>query len=268
MFTIVTQNSAHGFNPKSMKLSYVKKNDVRFCHLKVKNIKRINWGKVEKILGDTKSRIIFGNDIVPPIDSDLKTVDDTAYSHVITINALKGILEYHKNYVAKKTVILVDTFCKHQDYASVLVDYFGTVKIVTNKISLYQNFKDTKLYEDGAIVTISSSMDKITSETVLFVSPDGIVFPSMTNQHIPILSLKKLSDLVLSPVYHSFESEISDEVAHLMPDGISSHLFQAALYEYCGMRHLSKNVPAFGYLNDAKTSYEKMKISIFPIDMN
>lgn len=268
MFTVVTRNSSKKINFKSIKLSCVKFNDARFCLLQVKNKKKVNWAKIEKILGDTKTRTIFADTIYPPCNNNLSVVDDTSYSHLITLNALTEILDYHKEYLENKTVILVDVFCKYQDYADVLLKYFSTLKIVTNKVSLYNDYKDNKFYECGAVIIISSSMVKLTHSTVLFVSPDGIIFPCMTNQHIPIITIKPLIRQIDSPVYHSFESEISDELLKIIPLGVSTHFFQAALYEYCGMRSLSNSKIKFGFFNNYKKSIKEIQINILPIDMN
>ncbi len=186
----------------------------------------------------------------------------------MTINALDDILDYNKSKIKNKTVTLIDIFCRYQDYADVLVKYFGCVRIITNKIDLYKTYKSVKLYECGATIMLSSSLSNSSgSNNILFVSPDGIIFSSMANQNIPIISAKCVDVDINAPIYHSFRADTPSEYVIDITNGISQHIYQAALYEYCGLRCFSKNIPIYGYLNKDTIKLEDIKINIFPIDI-
>jgi len=282
MFTIITsEKKGSKFHFKKFKLNYVQQNDVKFCVVSLKKNRKVDWNKIEKVLGDTKTRTILFDDVQVPSNIGVTTVDYTSYSHLITINAVEEILCFNQEYIRNKSATLVDIGARHQNYADVLVRYFGVVRIITNKLELYKHYKNARLYEMGATVLVSNKLVNTASDNTLFVSPDGIVLPSMIGQSIPTLSSLPIKAETLSPIYHSFRAKtpkeylLAIENTKTFTTGKTStlelsdsfyHSYQAALYEYCGLRLLSRMNSEYGYLNSNKKTLEEIKFNIFTID--
>lgn len=266
MFTVVTEASKKQHILKPMKLSMIHKNGVKFYVISVRHSKRMNWSKLERLLGDTKKRVVLPSTIERPLTSSIQLVDDVGYAHVMTRQALHLIFEEHYDYLRKQAVCLIDIFCRHQSYADILTDYFSVVYVVTNREKLYLNYQQAKFYEKGASVFIVNTLKNNNLEVPIFVSPDGIIFPEMEETSVPVITAKPINHMEHISVYHSFCSEIPDEYEKICPDGISPRLFQAALYEYCGLRHLSMLSPAFGMKNTQRKSMKEIIFNIFSID--
>lgn len=282
MFTIITsEKKGSRFHFKKFNIDYVEQNDVKFCVISLKKNKKIDWKKIEKILGDTKTRTILADDVQIPSNIGISTVDYTSYSHFITINALEEILCFNQEYIRNKSATLIDIGARHQNYADVLVRYFGVVRIITNKLELYKHYKNARLYEMGATVLVSDKLINTSSDNALFVSPDGIALPTMIGQLIPTISSKPVAAETLSPIYHSFRAKTPKEYLFTIENtkafAISKastvelsdlfyHSYQAALYEYCGIRLLSRMNSEYGYLYLTPKTMEEIKFNIFAID--
>lgn len=240
------------------------------------------------MLGDTKTRAVIHSSVVLPPDTSVKAVDITAYSHKLTANALANILEHNRKAISFKTATLIDISCKHQNYADILIQYFSKLRIVTNKSSIYRHYKDAKLYECGAAISISSRLTRQSEDNALFVSPDGIILPGMNHQMIPIITSSPISADVTAPVYHSFRAQTPQQYFDIIfqnmylknyddqtdnSDEFKRHLlflhcYQAALYEYCGIRTLGIAKPSLCILNNEVKTIEEIKVNIFSIDKN
>lgn len=234
----------------------------------VKKKRRINWNSVERILGDTKTRAIFSDDIMLSGNLTKCSVDDNTYMNLTALKALDEMLFANKSLVCKKTVLLIDWFCRYQAFAKVLVRYFGTVKILTEKTGLYHGFKSNMMYDLGAAVTVSSKLSKIDSDVKMIVSPDGILLSCMSDieKVIPVMTVKPVDARLESiNIINSFELNVPEKYLSSIPSNVASHKFMAAVYEYCGMRNLSDRYVTYCRYNDERMPFNEIKMKIFDI---
>ncbi|WMJ23565.1 hypothetical protein RBG61_02510 [Paludicola sp. MB14-C6] len=288
MFTIITSNhySQKKLYLKNMKLDYVTCGDVKYCIVRIKKAENVSWNVIENLLGATKERVIVTNEITLPSTTAIKQLDIINYSHVTTMNALQEILSYNQKYIKNKTVTLIDINCHYQNYANILVGFFGVVRIITKKMQLYEDYKNTMYYECGANILVSNKIFPSASDNVLFVSPDGIILSNMINQTIPIIIPKKLGFDAHSYIYHSFRAETPNEYLEAIPHDLLKldsiqidseekenpqmflHSYQAAIYQYCGIKALGSLKPIYCYKNNNKIMMDTIKNNIFAIDIN
>lgn len=280
MFTIITSNlySKRKLYSKRFKLEYVTRGNVKYCVMQLRKSKNVNWNKIAKLLGETKERVVVTDEIEIPHSCFVKPIDNTSYSHLVTMEALKEILSFHRDYIKNKTATLIDVNCRYQDYANILVNFFGTLRVVTNKLEFYEDYKQVMYYECGATILVSRKMFPTVKDNVLFVSPDGIILSNMTNQPVPIIIPKEVNVDAQAPIYHSFRAEPPKEYIEAIPDDLLKiecirqdseekieyffHNFQSAIHQYCGLRSLEKIKPSYGYRNQNKMTFETIKNSI------
>lgn len=257
---------------KSIKVEAVCHGDVKYYIFYVRNPKKINWTKLASKLGDLKSRVILGEEIKLPKSSSIKLTCCERYAHKLTMHALDEILASNAAFVKDKQATIIDIQCKYQGYSDILVRYFNRVKIITNKIDFYNNYSDSKLYECGATVTITNECTRIDPENILFVSPTGIILPTMENSDMPVISAHNVEFKMKAPVYHSFYEKPPTVLADLLSEheieNIElSHKIAGALYEFCGIRSLGTRVDT-GFVNEERSEFENIKVNIFSIDKN
>ena len=270
MFAIIKVQTKKSF--KAIKVEVVKINDVKCYVYHIKSLKKIKWDNLVNMLGDLKSRVILCDNIEIPFDVPIKTIMCDRYANKLAMNSLEKILEYNKEHIKNLSSVLIDIQCKYQGYADILLRYFGKVRIVTNKTEFYENYRDEKLYESGATVTITNVYKKLDIDNNLYVTPGGIITSCMENTNIPIISSKPVNSNVKSVVYHSFYEEPQKLIASILNERDLEnqqlcYSMSGALYEYYGLGYLSSNVSG-GYKNRNKQSIDDIKINIFSLDKN
>lgn len=265
MFAIIKLQQKWCFKP--IKLETLEQGDAKFYIVSVRNRDTINWQKIERMLGDTRSRVILSDGIKIPHTACVKKATCDRYIHKLTAAALEEILHCNAKFVKDKLCTLIDIQCKHQNYADILVKYFNRVKIITNKVEFYNNYRDAKLYECGAAVTITTECLHYNDDSSLFVSPEGIILPLMENIAAPIIAAGRLDYAVKAPVYHSFyERDIPALSTHFSEDALANHEFVSdiagALYEFCGVRSIGTSAN-MAYFNDDLQTIDYIKTNIF-----
>lgn len=268
MFAVIKVQAKKTF--KAIKVEVVKIKDVKYYIFYVRNAKKTKWDKLYNLLGDLKSRVILCDDIEIPVHIPIKVVTCDRYANKLALEALDKILEYNNEYVKNRSAVLIDIQCKYQGFADILLKYFSQVRIVTNKIEFYENYRDEKLYDFGATVTITNDCKKLDLGNNLFVTPAGIITSCMENTNIPIISAKTVGSNIKSTVYHSFYEEPQKSITSMLNEKEKQNQkfcynMSGALYEYCGVGCLGKNVSS-GYVNSTKQTLEQIKVNIFSLD--
>lgn len=256
MFAIVTgqDKTDRKLFSRKFKVTNVKQDDIAFFLVELKKTSYINKIRVKNLLGDT--RLILSDDIFSLSDKQFNFVDDYVYSNKLFQNGLEYLLKESSPINKSKSVTLIDIQSKFQDIADILIKYFNVLRIVTNKTELYQNYVDTKLYDCGATVIIENTV-KTMECTAMYVSPDGIIFEQMNNSIVPILSISNINNID-APIIHSFRAKTPLKYVEIMPKGINEHLFQAAIYNYCGIRKLSSLYPSKVNVNFEKKDIKQI----------
>lgn len=267
MFAVIRRAKRWSFKP--IKVEIVKQNDLKYYVFLVRNGDNIKWEKLSNLLGDLRTRVLFGDGIEEPSNRCVKKASCERYNHKLALNALKKILSHNSEYLHDKSAVLLDIHCKFQAYADVLIEHFKQVTIITSKVAFYRNYSDSKLFECGATISIDTKLSKLPCDTALCVSPSGIILPCFEQPNIPIISAIPVHEKVNAPVYHSFYENCGDDCGlewlHCDGDSKFNEAALGALYEYCGMRTLGKSADG-GYLQGEKMSIEQIKVNIFSLD--
>ena len=155
------------------------------------------------------------------------------------------MLSFHKEEALQKTAVLVDLNCRYQSFANLLVHYFKMVRIITRDCEVYRYYIDQKLYECGAAVTVAAPGGPIGDSISLFVSPNGVILPSMKRSPVPIVVSEHSGDDsdAASRIFCSFRAAMPNFYRELCRSGVDGHLLQAALFECCGIPEFSAIMP-------------------------
>lgn len=260
MFTIVTeQNKAEiKLFSKRVKRKNIKQNSIGFLLIELKRPSCLKKQKLMDEIGN--SRVILSNYLSEYAVKQFHFVDEAVYSFKLMQNGVEYLLDKTDPVQRQGSVTLIDIQCRYQSLADILLRHFNTLRIVTNRKELYQNYVDTKLYDCGATVTIDSSIKSL-HNTVLFVSPDGILFDKMNQSSAAIISVKNIEN-AKGVVLHSFRAKTPSKYLELLPAGICEHSYQAALYHYCGIRNLSALYPTDLTVNSIEKAIDE--IVLFP----
>ncbi|MEG0691678.1 MAG: hypothetical protein RR444_01190 [Oscillospiraceae bacterium] len=258
MFTIVTQQKKadRKLFSKKMKLTNVKQNGVTFSLVEVKKISGIHNQKILSTIGNM--RVILSKPFEPQSDKQFNLVDESLYSSKLMQNGVEYLLSNCTSIKKHMSVTLIDIQCRYQGLADILIRHFNTLRIVTNRKQLYQNYVDTKLYDCGATVIVESSV-KLLNQTALYVSPDGILFDKMNHSPVPVISVSNIPN-ANTMVIHSFRARTPSKYHEIMPDGICEHTYQAALYNYCGIRNLAALYPVNAMINSTDASMDEIAL--------
>ncbi|MFZ2538827.1 MAG: hypothetical protein WAX04_07985 [Oscillospiraceae bacterium] len=258
MFTIVTQQNKadRKLFSKKMKLTNIKKNGVSFSLVEIKRQSCMKKPKILSTIGN--SRVILSKSFGLFADKQFNFVDESVYSFKLMQNGVKYLLE--KSICIKKhmSVTLIDIQCRYQGLADILIKHFNTLRIVTNRKELYQNYVDTKLYDCGATVIIETSVKSL-HNTAVFISPDGILFDKMNNSSVVVISVSNIPNSN-AMIIHSFRAKTPSKYLNVMPIEICEHSYQAALYNYCGIRNLSALYPVKVTVNTIETSIDEITL--------
>ncbi len=258
MFTIVTQQNKADkklFSNK-MKLTNIKKNGVTFSLVEVKRKSSIKNQKVIDSIGN--SRVILSKPLLLFADKQFHFVDEAVYSFKLMQNGVKYLLDKSISIKKHMSVTLIDIQCRYQGLADILLKHFNTLRIVTNRKELYQNYVDTKLYDCGATVIIEENVKSL-HNTAVFVSPDGILFDNMNNSAVPVISVSNIPDSN-ALIIHSFRAKTPSKYLDIMPTEICEHSYQAALYNYCGIRNLSALYPVNVTVHGIQSSIDEITL--------
>lgn len=162
--------------------------------------------------------------------------------------------------VKLSTATLIDYKFKYKNIADILLGSFKTVKIITACKEQYQKYIDAKLYECGAVLSVTDKLE-LSKETELCISPDGITFEAMNLTDVPIISKRQIP-ITGSKTIHSFKTKC----AHIPPSGIDTQSYLAAIYQYCGIRANFIINPTTAFVNENEETIDKIKINLFSID--
>lgn len=246
MFTVIT--GYHGKKPglfkKKISLEMVQDAGIGFSVLRLKRPEKTNWKKLRAILGQSSGRAVFERGLEPPADEWIQPFGSLRYSRELMKMGLFELLRRCQTELADQTAVLVDLNCRYQSIADILVRYYGSLRVITRDCEVYRNYIDSKLYECGAAVIVTPLSAPV-QQVSLFVSPDGVILRQMQEGNAPIVvSEPSLStDAVLPRLVSSFRANTPPPYDRLLPAGIDDHLFQAALFECCGIRALGKRIP-------------------------
>lgn len=261
MFIVVTakQKSRKRLFAKKFKLLQFNQRGATFLKLDLKKSNCIKDKKVLMLIG--RSPVMFARSVEPLEDNQFNLIDDTAYSLKLLQNGVKLLLSEGRLQVSHKTAVLIDLKCKYQELADILLNHFGTLKIVTSRKDFYKNYVDAKLYECGAAVIIQENLDKL-DRSSLYVSPSGILLSQINAYGIWVISMRPIN-LAKSSIIHSFRATTPAEYREIMPEDLDEHLYQAGIYSYCGKRGLSELYPTTMMVNGTVQeidSWSKMQL--------
>ena len=256
MFTIVTQQKYEGKKlfTKKMQLSKVKQDGVAFALVQLHKNSGISNKKVLETIGNT--HVVLSKSFEGFGGKTLHLVDEELYSFKLMEKGVEYLLRHAPSIPKNISVTLIDIQCKYQALADILIQHFNTLRIVTNRKQLYQNYVDTKLYDCGATVIIETDV-KSRCQTSLYISPEGILFDEMNRESTPIISVRDIPN-ASATVIHSFRMKTPPKYHTIMPVGICEHSYQAALYNYCGIRDLTTRYPVHATVKDQELSLDEI----------
>ncbi len=211
---------------------------------------KIDWKRIENILGKTARKTLLAEDIpLPPEDVGISPPDPAPYAHRLACNAAEQVLRGLTMEQKDIKVLLLDENAAFFDYARMALKYCGRLKIVTARQEEYENFSQTALEEYGAVTMVSDCAQNPDDNTL-------VLAPVLTKQFASSLPVgRQLRPLVISAVIEegarvygtvmtNFRSSLPLRYLEYKPEKIDSFVYAAALYSCCNVNKLGKAVPA------------------------
>lgn len=229
----------------------VSEKGVRFMVLTINDKDKIDWRRIENILGKTARKTLLAEDIpLPPDDVGISAPDTAPYAHRLACNAAEQILRGLTMEQKDIKVLLLDENAAFFDYARMTLKYCGRLKIVTARQEEYERFSETALEEYGAVTMVSDRVQNPDDNTL-------VLAPVLTKQFASSLPVgRKLHPLVISAVIEDgarvygtmmtkFRASLPLRYLDYKPDKIDSFAYAAALYSCCNVSKLGRAIPSF-----------------------
>ncbi len=191
---------------------------------------KVPWKKLERCLGILKSGVLLPKEMKIPDKVNITVFKPDILPVLMLMNsAVDYIL---KNLSATyESITVFDEKGIYQSYIEKLINSFSSVKVVTPKVSDYEEVS-RRLLENYGFSLVVSSREVYDSEII--ISEDCSV-PSYYSGKVLSTNKKYIMN---AEVFTGSGIELPEEYEKLCPDNIDRILFASALYEKCGVRDI------------------------------
>lgn len=195
-----------------------------------------DWAEVEW-LAQTYSRwILLPDSLAEQFSSSsrLRAFDCRQFDREVFINTACSLIHRTRMPMYRRVLGLLDEDGGSADMLYQLLKYYTSVKVVTRNLPRYRDAAQQMMEELGAPVLVNSSLSSL-SDCVLILSPGQFSSQEDVRMPCPILTPSE-SHLQLKyrcQTITRLQAALPGDAKP--PQGISSHLFAAALYTLCDL---------------------------------
>lgn len=191
-----------------------------------------NFEKSANLLGPAAQNVILCDGFVLPETSAITAYNPKRYRELLLMNSAVELLSKRKSKNTNLKICLVDFQGEYALYIEELVKYAPFVSVCTKNTNTYEPVLKSVYEKWGASVIMSDKLPKLNDFDII-ISPCFLHNKLMSNCVI-----------VFNPALKSYEifkgSKLSvpEKLSRIIPKGVPSLDFAAALYEYCYLKQL------------------------------
>lgn len=210
------------------------KDDLSFYLIKAKKRKgNIDWRKIEKVAGRCRKRMLVPEHISIPKDSSVERFVPQQFQRVLLYNTAVSLLQ--KTFLEPSRVIIsvIDYYAEDFESIYLLLPYASIIKIITKRVSEYEDFAE-KLFMEFGIRLIITDDEAAAKNSTLILATEKVVSEDLKRCRVLSLNTQKSFKHLLSIGCVELPKD------YVIPqfDGISSFDFVSAIYELCSQKSI------------------------------
>jgi hypothetical protein len=207
--------------------------DVFFIVTTDKQMGRIPWKKLENCLGILRHCILLPEHITIPEGTDITAFAPDILPRIMLMNSTTDYIINRKQFFHQKNLTIFDKDGLYTSYIEKLLPYFNNIRIITDKINIYEALSEKLMTEYGFSLIVSDT-ENFDCDVVISQRCNVPLYFSGT-----VFAGEK-KHLMNATVFSGSESTLPDEYENIRPNNIGRVLFASALYEKCGEKALCK----------------------------
>ncbi len=185
----------------------------------------IPWNEIENIAGRCKKRMLIGDSIILPENTQLERFIPGKFPMVLLFNTAEEILKRLNRQPKDIICSIIDKNAKALEFCEKLLPYAATIKVLTSKANTYLKLSEEIFRQYGASIIVTEDERNIKdSSFTVSLSEEVALFPEKSftlafgrNSSSKVLALGKI--------------ELPGEFYIRKLEGISKFDFLAAMYE-------------------------------------
>lgn len=221
---------------------------------------RINLDKLNKIVGNQRSRILCCNNISFPNESGFIKFNSNALRTRLCTNMAYGIISSIPNAV-KLNIGIYDLNAEISDFLMLALECCKNVTVVTNEYETYRCRLDMALDEMGATAIVTNRPEDL-SECDLVIASGEITESLPVKNNTVILASAKPKARQNGTVYYKYYFKIPEIIEKIKPEELDTEYFCSALYSLEGMHSLGSVMPYLCTGNNCSQTLKSMSAII------
>ena len=189
---------------------------------------------IRELLGYAADNIIFRDGFIPPESCAVRAYNPVKFRQLLLMNSTLRLLDSRAMQKENLRLCLIDGEGEYSSYTEQLVKSASSVSVCTNNASLYKSVCDYVYKKWGASVIMSDKLPELHSF-------DVIISPAFThNKLYGNCTIIGNADLKSYEIFKGSKLSVPDRLKQIIPNGVSSLDFAAALYEHCHLKELGE----------------------------
>ncbi len=213
----------------------------------LKHITYISYGKrprlerLEKIIGDSKSRVVCSPKVEFSPECGLRRFENSDFRARLCSNLALHILSMYE-FSEKVKIGLYDPDARDCDYLKCIMKYSSDVTAVTNCPDSYCEANEHIMENMGACAVITKSSDEL-ERCDLIIAPRTIENSFASNPNALILTNGRPKAEIAGQVYYKYYFEMPKGFERIKPIELETEYFCSALYSLGRQYSLGSIVP-------------------------
>lgn len=213
----------------------------------LKHITYISYGrkprleKLEKIIGDSRNRIVCSDKLEFPPESKFKRFENSDFSARLCTNLAICLLSMC-DFSEKIKVGIYDPDGKDSDFLQYAMQYSSDVTVVTDCPDIYYDENEQIMENLGACSVVTKRSEEL-ERCQLIIAPRTIEKTFSSNENTLILTNGRPKAEVLGEVYYKYYFKMPNGFDRIKPQEIETEYFCSALYSIGRQYSLGSIVP-------------------------
>lgn len=197
----------------------------------------IPWEDIEFYVGNCAERMLLPEGVLSPENSRIKVFEPQVLPKRVLFNTACELFSRSKRNPVGRTITLIDEngAMVHEVYR--LVPFASAVRVVTQKGELYDRVSQEIMERFGATILIADSVSGA-ADSNFIIAPEGIPDSFLPSGKCAVISGREQPSRGFISVTCK-NMNLQEHYRRVVPRGIDSDIFAAALFEKCGVASLA-----------------------------
>lgn len=203
--------------------------------------KKLHLERLEKVLGDSRTRILCDEKTEFPEKSGMKRFYNTDFSARLCTNFVLNLLK-ECEFAEKIKVGVYDTDGTNIDFLPYLMRYASDVTVVTNSAESYHEALEKIMEEMGACAVVTHSTDELKSCDIV-IAPQNITESFSVRDEALVFTVGKPKSETGGQLYYKYCFKMPNGFDRIKPEELDAEYFCSALYTLGRQYQLGSIVP-------------------------